>query len=217
LESLVLEGVIVAANPANSVALLRRVGAKRGEPLLLGEQYAGYVLVEVRRDSVLLEGAHGRLRLTVGVDAEKSTTLIEAEASSDEEPPAKGPTVARVTGEHAPQPDPADGWIRRSISRVEANEKLVEDMPAILNHTALVPRVQDGEVRGLVVGRMPGGTLLSEAGIQPGDVLVSINGEPLRGLEALWEVLSRLRGATEIRLLVDRGGETLRLAYELTN
>ena len=62
-----------------------------------------------------------------------------------------------------------------------------------------------------------GGQIVSDAGLLPGDVLLSINGEPLRGLEALWEVLARLRRAEEIRVLVDRQGETVRLAYALTN
>jgi type II secretory pathway component PulC len=81
----------------------------------------------------------------------------------------------------------------------------------------LTPRVEDGEVRGLRVARLPDGTLLSETGLLPGDILVSINGEPLVGVEALWDLIGRLVDQDEIRIVVRRRGEVLKLAYAFTH
>lgn len=204
-EALRLDGVIVAANPADSVALLRRRGVRRGERLRLGQEYAGYRLVEVRRDSVLLESASGPVRLSLEAAPGPEPVGVAAAAADDVEPE-----------EYVPAPADA-GWIRRRFSRSRATERLEKEMPVILNETSLVPRVEEGVVRGIAVSRLPDGTLLSEAGLLPGDVLMSINGEPLHGLDALWEVLARLRNSDEILVLVDRRGETVRLAYALTN
>jgi type II secretory pathway component PulC len=90
-------------------------------------------------------------------------------------------------------------------------------MPVILRETNLTPRVEDGEIRGLSVSRLPDGTLLSECGLLPGDVLVSINGEPLVGVEALFGLIARLADQEEIRVVVRRRGEVLKLAYAFTN
>jgi type II secretory pathway component PulC len=76
--------------------------------------------------------------------------------------------------------------------------------------------VEDGEVRGLSVSRLPDGTLLSESGLLPGDILVSINGQPLVGVEALWELIPKLVDQEEIRIVVRRRGEMLKLAYAFT-
>src|SRR3990172_942286 len=98
-----------------------------------------------------------------------------------------------------------------------ARARLEKEIPVILSETDLTPRVEDGEVRGLRVARLPDGTLLSESGLLPGDILVSINGEPLVGVDALWDLIARLVDQDEIRIVVRRRGEVLKLAYAFTH
>ena len=186
----VLEGVIVASNPANSIALLKRAGARRARPLRVGQKFAGYVLLEVARDSALVESAAGRLRLV----------LAGGEA----------------TIEHASQ-ELSGPWVRRDFSKSTAAARLEKEMPVILSETRLTASVVGGEVRGLTLTRLPDGTLLSESGLKLGDVILSINGEPLRGLDSLWELLARFKDEDELRLIVERRGAVVRLAYAFTN
>ena len=188
LVELVLDGVIVAKNPANSIALVRRSGSLRARPLRIGQSYGGYLLAEVDRDSVLLRGPGEELRIF-------------------------------LLGESRPGEREADTqrlWIRRRFPRATAERRLEKEIPLILSDTKLTPRVVDGEISGLCIDRIPDGTLLSESGLVPGDVIMSLNGEPLRSLSGLWEHLARLSGTDELRLVVDRSGEEVRLAYELT-
>ncbi|HSF15619.1 MAG TPA: hypothetical protein VLK65_08705 [Vicinamibacteria bacterium] len=188
LVELVLDGVIVAKNPANSIALVRRSGSTRARPLRVGQSYGGYVLAEVDRDSVLLRGTSEELRIFL----------------LGENRPGERETVAERV------------WIRRSFPRAAAERRLEKEIPLILSDTKLTPRIVDGEISGLCIDRIPDGTLLSESGLVPGDVIMSLNGEPLRSLPELWEHLARLNDADELRLVVDRRGEEVRLAYELT-
>ena len=162
-DRLVLDGVIVAQNPAHSIALVRRSGASRARPLRLGQKYYGYVLVAVEEGSVLLDSIRGALRLHVDGSAAA---------------PATGPTAA------GPAANEDDGWVFRDVSRAEASARLEKELPVILSETELTPRIDDGEILGLELRRLPDGTLLSETGLLPGDLLRSINGEPLRELDA---------------------------------
>jgi type II secretion system protein C len=191
---LVLDGVIVAENPADSVALVRRAEAGRAQILRVGQELQGYVLVEVAKGSVRLRGRDSEVRLVLA-----------------------GAPPAPVPAE--PEPPKAGGdseWIRRAFPREVARARLEKEIPVILSETDLTPRVEEGEVRGLSVARLPDGTLLSESGLLPGDLLVSINGEPLVGVEALWELIARLVDQDEIRIVVRRRGEVLKLAYDFT-
>jgi type II secretion system protein C len=195
---LTLDGVIVAANPADSVALVRRAGAPRAHALRIGQEIAGYVLVEVSRSSARLQSVDGELRLVL---------------------PGAGDSAGPV---HSETPRPGvpgreDGWSRRAFSRAEARARLSKEIPVILSETDLATRIEDGEARGVAVNRLPEGTILSESGLLPGDVLVSINDEPLRDVDSLFQLLSRLLEEEEIRVLVRRRGEVLRLAYAFTN
>jgi len=192
---LVLDGVIVAANPVDSVALVRRAEMKRAQALRVGQKLQGYVLLEVTREFARFRGDEGELRLFV------------AAAGDSTSPPKEG--LSNDGGDSE--------WIRRAFPRAVARERLAKEIPVILSETDLAPRVEDGEVRGLRVSRLPDGTLLSESGLLPGDLLVSINGEPLSGIEGLWELIARLVDQEEIRVVVRRRGETLKLAYAFTN
>jgi type II secretion system protein C len=192
---LALDGVIVAANPADSVALVRRAGAPRAHALRIGQEISGYVLLEVSRDSARLQSSDGELRLFLpGADA----------------------SPGQVNSETA-RPGAGDGWSRRAFSRSEARARLSKEIPVILSETDLATRIEDGEARGVAVNRLPEGTILSESGLLPGDILMSINDEPLRDVDSLFQLLSRLLEEEEIRVLVRRRGEVLRLAYAFTN
>jgi type II secretion system protein C len=192
---LVLDGVIVAENPADSVALVRRAEAGRARILRVGQELQGFVLLEVAKEFVRFQGGDGELRLFLA-RAGSSTAQAEPEPSKD--------------GRDS-------DWIRRAFPREVARERLEKEIPIILSETDLTPRVEDGEVRGLSVARLPDGTLLSESGLLPGDILVSINGEPLVGVDALWELIARLADQDEIRVVVRRRGEVLKLAYAFTH
>jgi type II secretion system protein C len=187
--SLVLEGVIVAGNPSSSIALIRRAGSKRARPLRVGQEFSGYVLLEVTRSSVSLAGAAGRMRLYLA-----------------------GQGVESAPTEKAPDP-----WIHRDFSGSETVARFEKEIPVILSETGLTARVEGGEVRGLTLTRLPDGTLLSESGLELGDVILSINGEPLRGLDRLWDLLARFKDASELRVIVERRGKVVRFAYALQN
>jgi type II secretion system protein C len=198
---LVLDGVIVAQSPADSVALVRRAGGGRAQVLRVGQELHGYLLVEVTKGFIRLQGEEGELRLFLG-------------RASD----STGPSDSRALSDEGRSKDGAGSeWIRRAFPRAVARERLSKEIPVILSETDLTPRIEDGEIRGLSVTRLPDGTLLSECGLLPGDVLVSINGEPLVGVEALWEMIARLVDQEEIRVVVRRRDEVLKLAYAFTN
>lgn len=195
---LVLDGVIVAANPADSIALVRRAGGRRARALRVGHKYSGYVLVEVTRDSALLEGIHGGVRLAIGESAPPTATSVATEPERE-------------------RAEPELVWVRRSFSRAGANRRLEKEISVILSDTEVTPRVVEGEVRGLEILRLPDGTLLSQSGLLPGDVLRSINEQPLRGLDSLWRLLARFADDDELRVVVERRGEIVRFAYNFTN
>ena len=187
--------MIVATSSADSIALVRRAGGRRARALRVGQEYVGYVLVEVTRNSAFLEGPDGGVRIAIA-----GTTPLRALASKPE-----------------PDPEPELLWVRRSFSRAEANRRIEKEIPVILSDTEVTPRVVEGEVQGLELLRLPDGTVLSESGLLPGDVVRSINEQPVRGVDSLWSLLARFADDDELRLVVDRRGEVVRFAYDFTN
>jgi hypothetical protein len=72
--------------------------------------------------------------------------------------------------------------------------------------------IQGGEhERGCLVQYVQAGSAAERAGLQPGDVIVAFDGQPLASFEDLTAEISQHRGGAQVRLDVLREGEPLQL------
>ena len=74
------------------------------------------------------------------------------------------------------------------------------------NEIQVQPRIEAGRVTGVTVQ----GSALSAAGLQPGDVVTSVNGQRITSAEQARGIAARLRGG-EANVEVERGGRTVSL------
>lgn len=90
------------------------------------------------------------------------------------------------------------------------------DPAALLAEAGLRPRTEGGRITGYTVIPRGGGRLLRESGLQSGDVLVAVDGNPLNP-ERLAELESELARRDEVRLTVERGGRAQTLTLRTTS
>jgi type II secretion system protein C len=202
---LILEGVIVASKPSNAVALVRRPESTFARAVKVGETVYGFELIEVSDGAVRLRQGDAVIRLTLAGQWQRSTTPVVAAANLSEQietPEAEDGQAPELSAE-----------IKRQLQRSLLEERLSREMPVILTKTGLTPRVEEGVVTGFRITRLPKGTVLDEAGIQAGDVLLSINEISLNSPYALMELYPRLQEADEIRVFLERDGEAMTLVY----
>ena len=193
---LVLEGVIVSSDPSRSVALVRRPGGSHARAVNVGETIYGFELLEVSDAAITVREGKEILRLTLSGEWEAT-------------PP---PALAHASSSQSPSPS-SHQRVRRELQRSRVEERLSEEMPRILTHTGVTPRVVEGEVRGFRITRLPGGTVLDDAGIRTGDVLLSINEISMNSAYALIDLYPRLQQEDEIRVVLERAGEVVTLVY----
>jgi type II secretion system protein C len=209
--TLFLEGVIITSEPGLSVALVRRPDARRARSVRIGESVYGMTLVEVTEETALFERYGEQLlvyldggRLQQSLQVAEKTEAQGASIGGGEDSTSSG-----IGGMET------NTWLSREFERSVTEERLTKEMPVILAETGIGPRVDGGESQGLQITHLPHGTLLSEIGLLPGDVLLSINDVPLTSMSALTGIFPQLRSESEIRLIVERRGETLGLAYHI--
>jgi general secretion pathway protein C len=209
--TLFLEGVIITPEPGSSIALVRRPDARRARSVRVGESVYGMTLVEVTEEAALFE-REGE-QLLVYLDGGRLRQSLQVA----EKPEAKGTTVGDGENSTSSSIDHTmtNTWLSREFERSVTEERLTKEMPVILAETGISPRVDEGESQGLQITHLPDGTLLSEIGLLPGDVLLSVNDVPLTSMSALTGLFPQLRSESEIRLIVERQGETLGLAYHI--
>lgn len=188
-------GVVVSRVPARSVAILRSAGRTR--VATVGDAAFGARLVAVAADGATLDfaGESVRLRLVASTNA----------------PPAPPPPASRA---HAGVPeDPATP--ARAMEKREVERRLGAEVPRILAETTVVPMMEDGQVTGLALTRIPEGSLLTDAGLRPGDVLKEVNDTRIDGMGTLIGLWPRLQNASEFRAVVLRNGQPVSLSVTL--
>jgi general secretion pathway protein C len=180
-------GVVVARRPEASVAILRAGG--RSRVVGVGEAAFGGRVAEITATGVVLDfdGARTTLRLA-------STPAALAQA---------------------PPPPPAADPSALTMDRRDVERRLSMETSRILAETALVPVQNGSQVEGFAITRMPEGTLLSDAGLKPGDILTEVNGTAIDSLATLISLWPRLQNETSLRAVVLRGGQPLTLTLSL--
>ncbi len=192
--ALSLDGVIVAADPHRSVALIRRSGGSYARAVTVGETIYGFELLEVSGSGIIVREGQEVLRLSLSGEWQSAPRTAPTDAMP--EPPVEMPASVRTE-------------LQRSL--VEA--RLSEEMPLILTQTGLTPRVLEGRVKGFRITRLPRGTVLDEAGIRTGDVVMSINEIALNSPYTLIDLYPRLQAEDEIRVVLERAGQTVTYVY----
>ena len=139
----------------------------------------GVVLTAVGRDAATLSGSGGSARLEIGAAASPATG------------PAPGP----------PAPAPGPGLVLPPAPVLQA--------PDLLGRTVLTPRRENGRVTGVTVQARGGPQGLQQAGLQPGDVLLSVNGRQLDSPERQSEIASELAGADGAEIRFERNGQIM--------
>jgi type II secretion system protein C len=183
-------GVVVGAPAERRAALLRSHGQTR--VVGVGDSAFGGKVAAIGQEAVTL-------------DFDGSSVEVRVRG-------AKGPAATAVAPAPAKRGDPA----ALSMSRDEVQRRIASEAPRILAETAIMPATTDGHVTGMTISRLPAGaSILSDAGLLPGDVLTQINGTPVDGLPALMGLWTRLQGETSIQAVVLRNGQPVSLNVNL--
>jgi general secretion pathway protein C len=180
-------GIVMSARAEARAAVLQSGGRTR--VVGIGDAAFGGRVSAIESDHVAVEFDSGNVRLRLVAGAGSPAPRAAAAASDDGAP--------------------------RAMERREIERRLGEESGRILAETTLVPAMDAGRVSGFTITRMPESTLLSDAGLRPGDVLTQVNGVPIDSLATLIGLWPRLQTETALNAVVLRNGQPLALSVTL--
>lgn len=127
------------------------------------------------------------------------------------EPPPSFAIPALPPSDGAPDDDvaadPSAGIAEGTISRASLNAWLADE-DDVLSSARVIPYEENGAVVGMRLYGIRRTSRLGLLGFQNGDTVRSVNDVPVTDPERLLEAYSRIRDASEIRVLLTRRGET---------
>lgn len=200
---LILRGTLADGDAKAGVAVID--GAGDGERAFrVGEEVVGGVRLDaVYADHVVLSrgGAQETLRLTRDTNLDPGNVVRPTPAI------AKGGTTATSkavlpTGGHVAAPVAASTEWQRTVARLRDN-------PAeLMQRVQVVPVIDGGKLAGVRVSASGAdAALLTQAGLQPGDVVTAVNGQRVDSLERGQQIVAGLTNASSVRVTVLRAGK----------
>ena len=188
---LVLTGVVEAGT--RSFALIK-AGGHHQAPYVIGQSVVpGATLVAVYADRALIR-YHGQV---------ESLLLKQLVSTADEGFAAETEPVIPL-----PVHKVAAGHYRVPPALVKA--EMANPQP-LFNQAVMVPY----QAGGFLIRSIKPGSLYQKLGLRPGDVIRSVNGQPIDSLAQAMQVYKHLPTATEIDLQILRNGQPKELYYHI--
>lgn len=191
---LTLEAVFVSSNSEQSSAIVSQRG-KPGKLYTPGDMLPGNArLSEVEATQVILERAGAREAL-----AFKST--FRAKANQPAQPSRQAPTASK-------QPTPQKS---KEPLLQQLNAELAQEPSRTLERLG----VSQNKGGGYRVSSTANNPYLAQAGLQPGDVVLSINGRPLGDINIDRMALTNLASSGSVSVELLRNGQTLTITTRI--
>lgn len=190
-------------------ALTGASGTEASQMRLFGVRAGG-----VGGGSAIIGLADGR-QISVGVGEEVEPGLILQSVGADFVTLARGASVSRLefsdapVGAAAPPPPPATPQVVAPPAAAPASgQAAVVDPQRLMAQASLRPRIQGLGVNGFTVSSAGNASELRSAGLQAGDVILSVNGVALNSPQAIGALRGQLASAPSAEIQYERAGET---------
>ncbi|MFN7109242.1 MAG: type II secretion system protein N, partial [Brevundimonas sp.] len=162
--------------------------------------------------SAIIGLADGR-QVSVGVGEEVEPGLVLKEVGQDYVTLARGLSVSRLVfsevpvGAPPPPPPPPGEQVVGPAAPASAPSApaAVVDPSRLMAQASLRPRMQGMAIKGFTVSGS--GDQLATAGLQAGDVILSVNGNELTGLDRIAALRGRLANSANAEVRFERAGQ----------
>ena len=230
-----LLGTMIDDDPSRSAAILEDVVEGSRRSYRPGETIQGRRLTTVARGYVILsaDGKEDRVNLETSaapyVEAEEPVEPEESEEEAQEpfEPNASPwePIIEQVFEPTSAMSAEKTQAIKSAITPVSETERLVDrrvvwgalkDHPfQVMREAGLQPVFASSQLVGVQLASVPEDGVLRQSGFQTGDVVRSVNGQPVTNPALVLQLPLKLQSAGVVEVQVERNGQPLTLKYHL--
>lgn len=191
---LALVGTVVADDPRKSVAIVDNRSSGKQELYREGDRVGEVLIKKILRNKIIVDTGGGDVVLTIGYEESLATSPAPREVTRSEEPETSAST-ARLDREEAESVAPGPSQFMQQIR--------------IRSH------FQEGQPGGFLIYRIDPNSVFAEMGLQNGDVITAVNGEPITTTQEASDFYDALEESGEVVLEVKRGEETKEIRVEI--
>jgi len=190
-----LLGTVVAGK--NSAAIIAVANKHEQRVFIIGDRIQpGVILREVQAQAIVVEHGGKLERISLEQGAKPITMAMPGTGISTR------PGQARIQTTNTP------------MNRARLQQQL-NNFPALLSQARVIPRMVDGKPGGFIISDIAPGSLYQQAGLQNGDIILSVNGEKITGAKQAMHMYETLKKAASIDLELMRAGQHRQIHYDI--
>lgn len=197
-----LTGTIVHANPQKSVATINLSSTNETNSFKVNEEIPGMArITKIERRKVTFRNLNNNRLEYIDIPEEGAITFGMKTA------PTSG-----GTGEVAKEGD-FDFAVERSIF-----DKYTSDLSSTLKQARVVPNIvpgTGGQVEGFRFVTIEPDSIYEKLGFKPGDIIKSVNGEPVNSPTKAMELYNMLKSENSVALGIERNGRLENFRYTI--
>jgi general secretion pathway protein C len=196
-----LVGTVFSDMPAESLAFIEDLSARKQESYREGDRVKQVLVKKILRQSVIINTGKRDEMLT-----------MEEPEEGPGKPGAPGPT-ARYQPSRPPAPlPPASSSTTLQREEVEAS---LSDLNQLMQQVRIRPYLEANKPAGFLVSDIKPGSIFAKMGLRNGDVVQKINDQAITSPEQAIDLYQGLMEAGEIALEIKRGRKSEKINYEV--
>ncbi len=94
-------------------------------------------------------------------------------------------------------------------------DRVMADFNQVLTQARAVPNIENGVTTGFNLFQIVPGSIYDKLGLQNGDTITGLNGEPLNDVGKAMNLLTELRSANHLELTIKRNGKPMNYTYDI--
>jgi general secretion pathway protein C len=201
--SLLLKGVIAAQPMSRALAIIADKGGSNEQLYGLGEQIPGNASIrEIHADRVII--SRGGILETLLLEGSQSAETTRPSPSGNSRSPNLGAAKISAVGNGNNYRIEQDYW-----------EERLADLPGLSREVGVEIYKEDDEQRGYKLLSSQGSRLLTSLGLQPGDILLSVNGRPMNSVQEGLAAYQQIRNGGRVQIEIIRNGRRESRVYDI--
>lgn len=148
-------------------------------------------------DATIVKILHGKVILRIGG---RDEVLLMKDTYAEQSTPTAGSAGARQPSESI------------QVSKADIDNAF-QNMNDMLTQVRVRPYFSGGKPDGFMVSRIKSGSIFEKMGLNNGDVIRGVNGEPLQSAEKMLDLYSTMKSGSEVILNIKRRGKEEDLRY----
>jgi len=186
----------VVAGPNSAAIIAIKAGAEQQAYFIGDTIQAGVILQSVEANAIVVNrgGSLERISLEEGGKLASSPLATTLSTMPNQQRPSRS--------------------MNKTMSRAHLQKQL-NDFPALLSQARAMPHFVNGKIDGFSVTNIVPGSLYQQAGLQNGDIIVSVNGERITGAQQAMGIYTKLKSSPALDLELIRAGGLQNIHYNI--